>query len=66
MSMPVMYIRKMRMAVLHCHVQMRVYMGAFAIPFKIMRVLMVLIMAVRVFVLYWLMLVIVSMGFGQM
>ena len=53
-------------AVAHYHVLMRVRMGAFAIPFKIMGVLMVLIMAVRVFMLHRLMLMVVCMSFGQM
>jgi len=65
MYVPVMNIRVMRVAVLHCDVHMHVAVPITAVPFGFVRVLVVLIMAVFMFVFQPLMQVFMDMVFCE-
>lgn len=64
--MPVMNVRIVRMLVRDHFMPVWMHMGFAAIPYKIMRMLMVLVMTVRMLVLHCFMRVLMLVSLGQM
>ena len=65
MLMPMMHIRKMRMPVTHRRMHMRMTVRLRSIPFKPVRMLMVLVVCVAMIVLEPFVLMLVGMVFHQ-
>lgn len=65
MLMPMMHIRKMRMAMTHRRMHMRMTVRLRSIPFKPVNMLVMLIVCVAMFMLEQFMLMLMSMVFHQ-